>query len=234
MMAQGRMSMSDVLLRDGIIAYIGEEYGIYPALEDGKSVFRHECNGRPFAVLKGDLLSIKACDIYTLDELLHHEGISPDGQRGRWVSVSLDGTVPYDEVITLVDMSHDAVEGKRREDIRREPREWLIPANPKVYDVVHAFDNGDDTIAWRSHRGIRIRDTIFIYVTLPVAAILFKCEVVETDVLIGDRKEMMIRLLRRYDPASFTRGILYDEYGIYSVRGPRGVPYRLSLALAAD
>ena len=225
------MSMSDVLLRDGIIAYIGEEYGIYPALEGGKSVFRHECNGRPFAVLKGDLLSIKACDIYTLDELLHHEGISLGEQRGNWVSISLDGTVPYDEIITLVDMSHDAAGGRRKEDIPREPREWLIPANPKVYDIVHAFDDGVDTIAWRSHRGIRARDTIFIYVTLPVAAILFRCEVLETDVPRGKRKVMMIRLLRRYDPTVFTRSILYDEYGIYSVRGPRGVPYRLSCAL---
>ena len=224
--------MTDGSLQDSVIAYIEERYGVYPAvLGRGKSIFLHEGNGRRFAVLKGDSLSIRARDIYALDELLHHDGISPGSQRGNWASVSLDGTVPYDQIISLVDMSHEAVEGSRKKDVTREPKEWLIPANPKLYDIVHAFDDGVDTIAWRSHRGIRTRDTVFIYVTLPVAAILFRCEVTETDVPRGERKVMMIRLLRRYDPAAFTRSILYDEYGIYSVRGPRGVPYRLSCAL---
>lgn len=39
---------------------------------------------------------------------------------------------------------------------------------------------------------------------------------------------MELRLEKRYDHDEFTLEILRKEYGIYSVRGPRGVPYSLS------
>ena len=42
---------------------------------------------------------------------------------------------------------------------------------------------------------------------------------------------MRIRLLRRYDADAFPFGRLKEEYGIYAVRGPRGVPNSLSHAL---
>ena len=42
---------------------------------------------------------------------------------------------------------------------------------------------------------------------------------------------MKIRLLKRYAPEQFTFEILKSEYGIFAVRGPRGVPNSLSAAL---
>ena len=42
---------------------------------------------------------------------------------------------------------------------------------------------------------------------------------------------MKIRLLKRYQPDQFTFDILSKEYGIYAVRGPRGIPAKLSEAL---
>ena len=42
---------------------------------------------------------------------------------------------------------------------------------------------------------------------------------------------MKIKLLRRYDPSQFTFDVLKSEYGIYAVRGPRGIPNSLSEAL---
>jgi hypothetical protein len=42
---------------------------------------------------------------------------------------------------------------------------------------------------------------------------------------------MKIRLLKRYDPAQFTFEVLKSEYGIFAVRGPRGIPNPLSAAL---
>ena len=41
----------------------------------------------------------------------------------------------------------------------------------------------------------------------------------------------MIRLLKRYAPERFTFEILGRDYGIYAVRGPRGIPEELSKAL---
>ena len=42
---------------------------------------------------------------------------------------------------------------------------------------------------------------------------------------------MKIRLLKRYPPDQFTFDTLGKEYGIYAVRGPRGIPAKLSEAL---
>ena len=72
----------------------------------------------------------------------------------------------------------------------------------------------------------------------PVSAILYKCKVLETDIPYEyqDRNLvlkalMKISLMKRYDPEAFTFDVLKEDYGIYAVRGPRGVPYSLSQKL---
>ena len=42
---------------------------------------------------------------------------------------------------------------------------------------------------------------------------------------------MKIELIRRYERDRFTFGVLGDEFGIFAIRGPRGVPNSLSEAL---
>jgi hypothetical protein len=69
---------------------------------------------------------------------------------------------------------------KKKQKIR-PPKEWIIPANPKYYDIVHAFDDTDE-ITWKQGAGIKTGDTVFMYVGAPVSAILYKCEVTETDI----------------------------------------------------
>ena len=55
---------------------------------------------------------------------------------------------------------------------------WLIPCNPKLYDVCAAFQNFA-VIDWKqSMKNVEIGDTIFIYVGAPIQAVLFKCRVV--------------------------------------------------------
>ena len=77
-----------------------------------------------------------------------------------------------------------------------------------------------------------------MYVAAPVSAILYQCRVLETDIpyrYTGDKLTikalMRIRLLRRYDPSEYNFETLKEEYGIYAVRGPRGVPEKLSRQL---
>ena len=41
----------------------------------------------------------------------------------------------------------------------------------------------------------------------------------------GSRRE------KRYKPEKFTFDVLKEEYGIYAIRGPRGIPNSLSAAL---
>lgn len=80
--------------------------------------------------------------------------------------------------------------GKRKEIIRSgsisgmKPyigiTDWIIPCNPKYYDVFGAFDKME-TIDWRqTAKNIEPGDAVYIYVGEPVQAIVFKCRVLET------------------------------------------------------
>ena len=77
-----------------------------------------------------------------------------------------------------------------------------------------------------------------MYVGAPVSAVLYKCKVTETNIPYQYQDEnltitalMKIQLLKRYTPEQFTFEVLKSEYGIFAVRGPRGVPNSLSEAL---
>ena len=155
----------------------------------------------------------------------------------HWISVLLDGTVPEEKVCELIDMSFLATASAKKKEKIRPPKEWIIPANPKYYDIVHAFDD-TDIIDWKQGAGIKKGDTVFLYVAAPVSAILYKCRVLETGIPykyesdhLTIRELMKIRLQKRYAPDRFTFDVLKEEYGIYAVRGPRGIPNSLSAAL---
>ena len=68
----------------------------------------------------------------------------------------------------------------------------------------------------------------------PISAILYKCEVLETDIPyeykdknVAMKKVMKIKLLKRYKQDKFTFEKL-NKYGIKWVRGPRGLTDILS------
>lgn len=77
-----------------------------------------------------------------------------------------------------------------------------------------------------------------MYVAAPVSAVLYKCKVMETDIpfryddgMVQMKALMKIRLQKRYPRDRFTFDVLGKEYGIFAVRGPRGIPHSLSEAL---
>jgi hypothetical protein len=77
-----------------------------------------------------------------------------------------------------------------------------------------------------------------MYVGSPVSAILYKCKVIETDIPYEYQSKeltithlMKIKLQKRYHSSDFTFERLKNEYDIFAVRGPRGVPNSLSAAL---
>ena len=128
---------------------------------------------------------------------------------------------------------------KEKKQKIRLPKEWIIPANPKYYDIEEAFEKSDE-IEWKQGAGIKEGDTVFIYVAAPVSAILYKCAVTKTDIpfeydngKVRMKALMKIRLEKRYPRDRFTFDVLGREYGIFAVRGPRGIPESLGKALGA-
>ena len=219
----------------------------------GYAVFRHEDNNKWFAVVMNvtgekvgltaedtiDIMDIKVSDPLFADALVDQKGFCRGYHmnKANWVTVFLDGTVSMKTISSLIDDSYMATASTQKKEKIRPAKEWIIPANPKYYDIVHAFDDTDE-ISWKQGSGIRTGDTVFMYVGSPVSAILYKCKVMETDIPYSYQDDnltikalMKIKLLKRYKPEKFTFEVLSREYGIYAVRGPRGIPNSLSEAL---
>ncbi len=188
---------------------------------------------------KTDIINIKTGDALMADMLMQEDGFFRGYHisRGNWISVLLDGSVPPERVFALIDESFKATASAKKKNAMRPPKEWIIPANPKFYDVVRAFDERD-IIEWKQGSGIRKGDTVFMYVGAPVSAVMYKCTVTETDIPYDHSDKnltiknlMRIKLEKRYPQDVFTFARLGEEYGIFAVRGPRGIPDRLSKAL---
>lgn len=243
--------------RQTVYDYIKKKYKAVPEYPwqkyPGHAVFRHKDNNKWFALQAGisgdkvgvpekeyvDVINLKVDDMFFRDLLIQEDGIMPAYHMNKmhWISVLLDGTVPEEKVFDLIDMSFMATASAKKKEKIRPPKEWIIPANPKYFDIVHAFDD-KDLINWKQGAGIKKGDTVFMYVAAPVSAVLYKCKVMETDIpyehenkYITIRALMKIKLQKRYAPDRFTFGVLKEEYGIFAVRGPRGIPNSLSTAL---
>ena len=123
------------------------------------------------------------------------------------------------------------VEG--RQDPTRVEDGWVIPCNPKLYDIVGAFEKRD-TIEWSQTNNTSVGDTVYIYVGGEYKAIMYKCEVLETE-LYGNRSDedlefyktlsvkpdvryMKIRLIEKYGKDKFPLAEL-REHGLTNVQG---------------
>ena len=244
-------------MREEVFGYIQKKYRAKPEYLWAKfpeyAVFRHADNQKWFGLVMNisydkinrdkssmvDILNVKLDDILLRDLLVQQDGyyIGYHLSRGNWISIVLDGTVPLDAITHLIDVSYNVTASKKTKKKIRPPKEWLIPSNPKYYDIVHAFDNAD-VIDWKQGAGIKKNDTVFLYVGAPVSAILYRCKVTDVDIPydyhsseLTITKLMKIKLIKRYKPEQFTFERLKSEYGIFAVRGPRGVPNSLSAAL---
>ena len=244
-------------LRPAILSYVKEKYKSeieylwyrYP----NYAVFRHDDNKKWYGIVMDvarnklglpgdgtvDVLNVKVDDFLLRDLLIQRDGFLAGYHisRGNWITVLLDDTVTLEEIKGLIDISFEATASKKKKKEIRPPKVWIVPANPKYYDIEHAFD-AENEIGWKQGNGIKPGDTVFMYVASPVSAILYKCTVTETDIpyqfqngALSMNALMKIRLQKRYDPTDFTFERLKDEYGILTVRGPRGIPNKLIQAL---
>lgn len=121
---------------------------------------------------------------------------------------------------------------QKRKSGRTTVKDWIIPANPKYYDVVGAFE-ASDIVTWKQSSDIHVGDMIYMYVAAPYSSIMYKCRAVEVDIPyqfsdenLTIKQAMKLELLEKYAPGtwSFER---IKEFGVYAVRGPRSMPAEL-------
>lgn len=203
------------------------------------AVFKHSGNERWYAIfmgVAGDKVNVNAEKVSIINvklseakikELCAREGFAPAYHMNKthWITIILNDTVSDDEIMAYVDASYACTE---------KLREWLIPANPKYYDVIAAFERCD-TITWKqSSRFMEVGQAVYLYVGLPYSAILYKCIITETD-LAPDAEEhknkavkrMRIKRVATYREDQYPLSLL-KRCGIKSVRGARSMNEQLS------
>lgn len=246
--------------RDEVIAYAEKKYGTEPEHLWGNFpryvVLRHKGSRKWYGLImdvpadifepgrKGvmDILEIKG-DPDVLDEPLLSEKILRPAyhmKHGAWFSVLLDGSVKKKMIFSLLDMSYEATSRKKRKkEAPRGREEWIVPANPKFFDVQKAFSENDE-ILWKQSSHIAVGDIVYLYVAAPVSAILYRCEATKVDIPypyedknVRMKYAMNLKKLKEYDPSFMTFKKL-ETYGIRAVRGPRRVPYPLIYKLEGD
>ena len=156
---------------------------------------------------------------------LDKRGVTPAYHMSKksWVSVLLDITLSDNEIMEMIDISYR---------LANDVHSWVIPANPKYYDIISLFQK-TDLVTWHQNASVQVGDLVYIYLAQPYQAILFGCEVIEANIPDQNSstfKSMKLKLLRKYDLNEFGIDKL-KLYGLKSVRSASRVPIKLSVEL---
>ena len=180
-----------------------------------------------------DVLEVK-CDPLLAGSLRMEQGILPayHMHREHWITVLLDGSVAQKEIFCLLDQSFLLTASRQEQAKHRGMRNWLVPANPKYFDLEQAFRE-HDTVLWKQSSKVQVGDRIFLYVAAPVSAIRYQCRALEVDIPgsirrgpVSVTRRMRLQLQHRFSDGQLPLSVL-KEYGVTTVRGPRYMPQEL-------
>ncbi len=217
-----------------------ERYGIFPNYPWKKypqyGVFKNPQNDKWFAIIMNierNKISDQLGEVEILNVKLTKENILRlQNQKGfykayhmnknNWLTIVLDDTLSDEIILECVKESYS---------LTMQNEEWIIPANLKYYDIISEFKKAN-TIYWHQSANMKVLDFVYIYITAPTRAILYKCQIIETD-LYGvyddekKRKQMKLKLIQEYPRDKYTIDIL-ESFDLKSVRGARRMPKKLS------
>lgn len=158
--------------------------------------------------------------------LLTKDGFYPCYHMNKkmWITIVLDDTLEDKEIEAFIQESHRFTESSH---------EWIIPANPKYYDIISEFEY-TDTVLWKQSNNIHVGDYVYLYVGSPYSSILYKCVATEVqipyqyhDSNLDMKYVMRLQLIEKYKEGVYSFQIL-NQYGVRAVRGPRSMPKKLS------
>ena len=177
---------------------------------------------------KIDIVNLKVYPT-ELSSSLAKKGIYPayHMKKTSWVSITLDDTLTDEEIMKYMDMSRNLAIGSGSNSQRPLSIDhWVIPANPKYYDVDEAFKKRN-IIEWKQTSKVNKGDIVYLYVGAPVSSVRYICEVTESDIPFNYKDEnikithvMKIRKLK-----TLRKGLIdikkVRELGVHNVQGPR-------------
>ena len=241
-------------LTQQVFEYAFTQYGTQPEYlwktHPDYAVLRHGDNRKWYAIVmnveksslglngtgKVPVMNVK-CSPEMLSLFLPQSGFLPayHMNKNHWLTVLLDGSVDKDTVLFLLNASFDLTatrQVKKKLGIVRYT-EWIVPANPKYYDVEKDLREGGE-IYWKQSNNIAVDDIVYMYVTEPTGSIRYKCVVLEVNIPYHQKRTdnlqvkrvMKIRCLKEYDKRLIPREKM-AQFGVSAVRGPRHMPYAL-------
>lgn len=171
-----------------------------------------------------EILNVKLREEQVVN-LLKRKGFYPSYHMNKknWITIVLDETLSDEEIMEYIKESYQYI---------ASPKEWIIPANPKFYDVIDCF-NHQDTVLWKQSSAVQVGDKVYLYVGSPYSSLLYKCEAVEVDIPyeykdenVSMKRVMKLKLLKKYNQEEYPFSKL-NAYGVKAVRGPRSMPEKL-------
>lgn len=133
-----------------------------------------------------------------------------------WISIILDDTLMDGEILNLIEESHSYTVATIKSS-----NEWVMPINPGFFNVFNYFDS-TDLYYWDKKRNFKKSDIIYLYITKPVKAIMYKCMVEDiTDDFF------IVRRICKFEEGIYGIDVL-KRYGLTSIRSTRHIPLRLS------
>ncbi|TYB13286.1 MmcQ/YjbR family DNA-binding protein [Aggregatibacter actinomycetemcomitans] len=246
-------------LTQQLLDYVLKQYGTQPEYlwksHPDYAVLRHGDNRKWYAIVmnveknalglsgagKMPIMNVK-CSPEMLSLFLSQAGFLPayHMNKNHWLTVLLDGSVDKETILFLLNASFDLTasrQAKKQLGIARYT-EWIVPANPKYYDVEKDLREGGE-LHWKQSNNIAVDDIVYMYVTEPTGAIRYKCLVLEVNIPYRKKRTdnlqvkrvMKIRCLKEYDKTLIPRAKM-AQFGVTAVRGPRHMPYALKQEIA--
>ena len=163
--------------------------------------------------------------------LLKQDGFYPAYHMNKksWITVILNNTVSDENIMSLIEKSYSYTVTNKN----NAKNEWIIPANPKYFDIEKALKE-NSTIMWKQSTDIKINDIVYVYVAKPYSSIMYKFKVIEVNIPyeykdenLKMQKVMKMDLIRRYEEGKLSF-VKLKEFGINAIRGPRNMPLTLS------
>lgn len=168
-------------------------------------------------------------DLSKYDEIHRLKGVYPayHMNHAQWISIMLNDSLKDEQIMELIEVSRNyAIQSNKSSNGELVKSNWILPANPKFFDIESAFEKHKE-IDWKQSSKVSVGDIAYMYVGSPVSAILYKCEITATDIPYdySDENIRITHLMRIKRLKKYKRTICpfkkLNELGINAVRGPR-------------
>ncbi len=164
-----------------------------------------------------------------IDTVLQRPGIRPayHMKKTTWITIPLDESISDEEIMDYVDMSRNmAINSEIKGFAHLISNHWVVPANPKYYDIEKAFKKNDE-IDWKQSSNVKVGDIVYLYVAAPVSSIKYECVVTQTNIPFDFKNEdlTITQLMKIKKKKTFRKGLIdikkIKELGVKNVQGPR-------------